>query len=72
MATQSYNISITHAHEMLKRSILYRIIHVKAPYLGDINGDLKSEFSTLLFKQGKKLEGFHGRILRIQKDINLS
>ena len=37
-----------------------------------MNGDVRSDLSTLEFKNGEKLEYFHGRIIRIQQEIMLS
>ena len=40
--------------------------------IGRTNSDVKSELITLAFKQGYQLDYFHGRILRLQKNINIS
>ena len=37
-----------------------------------MNGDVKSDLSTLAFKNGEQLEDFHSRILRLQQKIMLS
>ena len=37
-----------------------------------MNDDVQSDLATLAFSNGKKLEDFHSRILRLQKEIMLS
>ena len=37
-----------------------------------MNGDIQSDLSTLVFKNGEQLEYFHSRILILQQKINLS
>ena len=37
-----------------------------------MNGDVQSDISTLVFKNGEQHEDFHSRILRIQQEIILS
>ena len=37
-----------------------------------MNGDVQSDLSTLAFKNGKQLEDFHSKILRLQQEILIS
>ena len=37
-----------------------------------MNGDVQSDLANLAFKNGKQLEDFHGRIIRLQQKIMLS
>ena len=65
MAPQAYKVVGTHDHEISGWNILYRLLHSHAPHLEGINGDVKSDISTLAFKNGEQLEYFNGRILRL-------
>ena len=49
MAPQDYKFVKTHSHEIPGRKILSRIIHLRAPYLGAMNGVIKSDQTTLTF-----------------------
>ena len=43
-----------------------------APHIGGINGDVQSDLSTLVFKNGEQLEYFNRIFLILQLEINLS
>ena len=68
MATQAYKVFSTHAHEISVWTILYRLLHTRAPHLGGMNGYVQSDLATLAFKNGEQLEDFHSRILRLQQE----
>ena len=71
MAPQAYKLFITHAHDISGWTILYRLLHSRAPHLGGINGDVQYNIATLAFKNGEQLEYFHSRIFIIQQGIML-
>ena len=56
---QAYKIVSTCAHEISGWNILSRLLHSRAPHLGGINGDVKSDLATLSFRNGEQLEDFH-------------
>ena len=72
MAPQACKVSSTNAHEILGGTILSRLIHSRAPHLGGMNSDVKSDLANLAFSNGEQLEDFHSRILRLQQEIMLS
>ena len=72
MEPQAYKLITTHNHEVSGLSILSRIIHERAPRLEGINGGFKYDLYTLDFKQGEQMEEHHGRIIRLQQEVNLS
>ena len=72
MAPQAYKVVITHAHEISGWTILSILLHSRVLQLGGMNGDVQSDISTLVLKNGEQLEGFHGMILRLQQEIMLS
>ena len=67
MVHQAYNVVSTYAHEISGLTILSRILHSRATNLGGTNGDVQSDIATLVFNNGKQLEYFHSRILRLQQ-----
>ena len=71
-APQAYKFVRTHYHEISGWTILSRILHSHAPHLGGMNGNVKSDISTLAFKNGEQLEDFHSRIIRLQQVIIFS
>ena len=52
MTLQAYKVISTYAHEILRWTILSRIIHSHEPNLGGMNGDFQSNLATLAFKNG--------------------
>ena len=52
MAPQAYKVVSTHSHEISGWKILSRLLHSRAPHLGDMNGDFWSVLDTLTFKNG--------------------
>ena len=72
MAPQAYKIVSTHAHEISGWTILSRLLHSRAPNLGGMNGNVKSDLATLAFRNGEQLEDFYSRILRLQQESMLS
>ena len=50
MSPQAYKVVNTYAHEISGWTILSRLLHARAPNLGGTNGDVKSDLSTLAFK----------------------
>ena len=72
MAPQAYKVVRTHAHEISGWTILSRLLHSRAPHSGGMNGDVQSDLATLAFKIGEQLEGFHSRIIRLQRGTILS
>ena len=48
------------------------IIHARAPNIEGMNGDVKSDLSTVAFMNREELEDFISRIIRLQQKINLS
>ena len=71
MSRQSYKVVKTHDHEISGWTIISRLIHLHAPHLGGMNGDIQSDLDTLAFKNGEHLEYFHSRIIRLQQEIIL-
>ena len=69
---QAYKIVSAHAHEISGWTILSILIHSRATHLGGMNGDIQSDLSTLAFNNGKQIEDFHTRIIRLQQEIMLS
>ena len=67
MSPQAYKVVSTHAHEILLWNIISRLIHSRAPHLGVMNGYVQSDLDNLAFENGKQLEDFHSRIIRLQK-----
>ena len=49
MLPQAYKIVNTHAHEISGWKIISRLLHMQAPNIGVMNGDVKSDLSTLEF-----------------------
>ena len=72
MAPQVYKVFSNHAHEMSGWKIISIIIHSRAPHLGGMNGDVKSDLSNPEIKKGEQLEDFHSRIIILQQKITLS
>ena len=52
MANQAYKVVKTHAQEISVWTIIYIIIHVRAPILGRINCGIQYELSNLAFNNG--------------------
>ena len=48
------------------------IIYARAPNIEGMNGDVKSDLSTVAFMNREELEDFISRIIRLQQKINLS
>ena len=71
MSPQAYKVVIPHAYEIPGWKILSRLLHSRAPNIGGMNGDVKSDLNNLTFKNGEKLEDFHSRIIRLQQEIIL-
>ena len=72
MAPQACKIVSTYAHDISGWNILSRLLHSRAPHLGDMNGDVQSDLATLAFRNGEQPEYFHIRILRLQQEIMIS
>ena len=72
MAPQSYKVVSNHTHEISVWTILSRLLHLNAPHLGGMNGDVQSDLATTEFKNKEQLEDFHITILRLQQEIMLS
>ena len=67
MAPQVYKVVTTPTYEISGYNIIARLLHAQATHLEGINGDFQSDLSKLKFNQGEQFEGFHSRILRLQK-----
>ena len=52
MAPQSYKVVKNHAHEISAWKIIARNIHLRAPNLGGINGDVQSDLANLALNNG--------------------
>ena len=72
MEHQAYKVFRTNAHEILRCTIISRLLHSRAPHLGGINGYVKSELANMAFKNGEQLGEFHSRILILQQEVILS
>ena len=72
MAPQAYKVVRTHAYEISEWTIISRILHSRAPHLGGMNGDVKSDLATLEFNNGEQLGNFNILTLRLQQEIILS
>ena len=58
MSSQSYKVVNTHAHEISGYTIISIIPHSRAPHLGGMNSDVKSDIATMEFNNGEKLKTF--------------
>ena len=67
MAPQAYKVVKNHDHDISVWKILSRLLHSRSPYLGVMNGDVKSELSTMAFNNREQLEDFHRKIPRLQQ-----
>ena len=72
MESRSYKVVNTHANEISGWKILSILLHPCDPHIGEMNGDVQSDLSTLAFKTVEHLEGFHSRIIRLQQEIILT
>ena len=72
MATQSYKVVSTHAHEISGRTIISRLLHSCATNLGGMNVDVQYDLATQELNNGEQLEDFHSIIIRLQQEITLS
>ena len=72
MAPQAYKVVITHAHKISGWTIISRLIHLRAPHIGWMNGDVQSDLTTLESKNREQLEDFHSRIIIFQQETILS
>ena len=63
--THSYKILNTYVHEISVWTILYVLIHLRAPHIGGMNGDVQYDLVTLEFDSREQLEYFHSIILRL-------
>ena len=72
MVPHYYKVVNTHAHEISGREILSRLLHVSAPNIGGMNDYDNFNLATPAFKNGEQLEYFHGIIIILQQEINLS
>ena len=72
MAPQAYKIINNHAHKISGQKILSGLFNSRATHLGGMNGDNKSNLSTLALNYREQLLYFHSRILRLQQGIILS
>ena len=70
MAPEAYNVVRTHAHKISGWKILSRLTHSHSPYLGGMNGDVRSDLSNLTFKNREQLEYLHIIILILQQEIS--
>ena len=68
MAPQAYKVVSTHAHEISVWTILSRLLHPSAPYIGVMNGDVQYNLATLIFKNWEQLEYYQSSILRLQQE----
>ena len=71
MAPQAYKVVNTNAHKISGWKIIYILIHAHYPHIGGMNGDVKSDLSTLELKNGEQHEMFCSIIIRLQQEINL-
>ena len=71
MAPQAYKVVNTHTHEISGWKILSILIHVCAPHIGGIDGDVQYDLSTLVLNNREQLEDFHSIIIRLQQEIIL-
>ena len=65
MAPQAYKVVNTHAHEISGWEILSRLLHVRAPHIGGMTGDVQSDLATMEFNNIEQLESFHSIIIRL-------
>ena len=72
MAPQAYKVVNTHDHKISVWNVLFRLLHARAPNIGGTNGDVQYYLTTLEFNKQEQLKDFHGRIIRLQKEIILS
>ena len=70
MAPQDYKVVNTHAHEISGWTIISRLLYLRAPNIGGMNGNVQSDLATLT-KNGEQLEDFHITIITLQKEIIL-
>ena len=72
MEPRAYKFFNNHSRGISGLTIIFRLIHVRAPHIVWMNDEVQSSLSTLEFKNGEHLEDFHSRIIRLQQKINLS
>ena len=72
MVPQRYKVSTSHDKEILGWTILSRLLHTIGPHIGGTNVEVQSELATLSSKKLEQLDGFHNRIIRLQREINIS
>ena len=70
MVPQAYKTLNSRDYKISGYILLSRVIHVRAPTVGYINGDVQSDISTLTFNNKEQLEDFHSTIL-IFKEENI-
>ena len=58
MAHQAYNVVNTLAHEISVFTMLYILLHSRAPHLVGMNGDVQSDLDTIALNNGEKLKIF--------------
>ena len=59
MVPQALKVVSTHAHKIPVLIILSRLLHSRAPNMGGINGDVKSDLSTLTCNNREQIEYFY-------------
>ena len=69
MSHQAYNIVNTHVHEISGWTIISKLIHARAPHLGGMNVDVRTDLVTLESKNGEQLETFLRKIIWLQQAI---
>ena len=69
MAPQTYKVVSTRSCEISGWNVPSRLLQSRFPHLGFMNDDVQSDLATLDFNNGVQLEGFHGRIIRLQQEI---
>ena len=72
MATQAYKVVNTHANEISGWTILSRLLHVRAPNIGGMNGDVQYYLETLELKNVEQLEYLNSKNIRLQQEIIFS
>ena len=68
LVTHAYKVVRTHAHEISVWKILSILLNSHAPHCGELNGGVRYDLATLVFKNGEQLEYFYSIIFRLQRE----
>ena len=70
MAPQAYKVVSTHAHEISIWTFISRLLYSRAPNIGEMNGDVWSDLSTMEFKNREQLEYFIAQFSDLNRKLS--